>query len=346
MPAGYRRSFKKLFIYAIVIRDRFARSGKNVHIAVVLFILCLPIGGLIYQKRSAPGIQTYRQSRLLLDTVVELILVSPDETRAKEAMSAAYAEMQRVEALLSKYRQESQIFRINQQAGQQPVVVDNEVIEILRRSLAYSRQTEGLFDISIAPLVDLWGVGTEHERVPDAVELEQLLTYVNYAHINIRKAGEVFLRYPQNALDLGGIAKGYSIDRAFEVLKQHGITSALVNAGGDIRCIGRKTDGSAWRIGVKHPREKGVLAVIELKEMAVATSGDYERFFLRQNTRFHHLLDPRSGLPARDCQSVTILAPSTEQADVMATAVFIMGPEQGLEFIETHADIEGMIVDA
>lgn len=326
-------------------RDRSARSGKTVHIAVGLFVFCLLLGGLIYQKRSVPAFQTYRQSRFLLDTVVELMLASPNEKQATEAMEAAFSEMQRVEALLSKYRKGSQIFRINQQAAQQPVAVDAEVIEILRRSLAYSEQTGGLFDMSIGPLMDLWGIGTEGEGIPKRADLEQLLPYINYTQVDIRTTGEVFLRHAQNSLDLGGIAKGYSIDKAIEMLRQRGITSALLNAGGDIRCLGRKIDGSAWRIGVKHPREEGVLAVVELGDMAVATSGDYERFFLRDDTRYHHLLDPRSGLPARDCQSVTILAPSAEQADVMATAVFIMGPERGLEFIETHADIEGMIVD-
>ena len=254
--------------------------------------------------------------------------------------------MQRIEALLSRYHEGSQIFRLNQQAGQSSLAVNKEVEAILQRALSYSQETDGLFDICIGPLVDLWGIGTERERIPQPEELTQVLAYTGYTQIEVNTAGEVFLRHPKSSLDLGGIAKGYSIDRAVDILKQHGVTSALLNAGGDIRCVGAKADDSAWRIGVKHPRDEGVLAVVELEEMAVATSGDYERFFLQDDTRYHHLLDPRNGLPARSCQSVTILAPTAEQADVMATAVFIMGPERGLKFIEAHADIEGMIVDA
>ena len=327
-------------------RDRSARPGKKVYSAFILFIACLLLAGITLRFRSASGIQTYRQTRILLDTVVELMLASSDERRAEEAIEAAYAEMQRVEDLLSKYREGSQIFLINQHAGRESVTVDAETSELLQRSLAYSQQTNGLFDVRVGSLVNLWGIGTDRERVPDDEELEQVVAQIASTQLEMRATDEVFLNNPQSSLDLGGIAKGYSIDRAIEVLKQYGITSALLNAGGDIRCIGGKSDGSAWRIGVKHPREEGILAIVDLKDMAVATSGDYERFFLRQHTRYHHLLDPRSGLPARDCRSVTVLARSAELADVMATAVFIMGPERGLEFLEAHADIEGMIVDA
>jgi thiamine biosynthesis lipoprotein len=154
------------------------------------------------------------------------------------------------------------------------------------------------------------------------------------------------------SLDLGGIAKGYSIDRALHVLQQSGIQQALVNAGGDIRCLGTKPDGSPWRIGIQHPRRPGVLGVVELQNAAITTSGDYERFFVRddasthEEVRYHHLLDPQTGMPARGCQSVTILTKTAEAADVYSTAVFIMGPEQGLAFIEEDPDLEGMIVRA
>lgn len=326
--------------------ERSIHSKKTLQIAFIFFIIGLLLAGIIWRQYSAAGVQTYQQSRLLLDTVVDLRVVASDKSQAEAALEDAFAEMQRVEHLFSKYREASQIFLINQHAGQQPVSVTDEIGELLRRALGYSERTDGLFDVRIGPLVELWGIGTERETVPGFEELEQVLAGLTSTELEIRTANDVFLSHPQGSLDLGGIAKGYSIDRAIEVLKQHGITSALLNAGGDIRCIGGKSDGSAWRIGVKHPRDKGILAIVELKNMAVATSGDYERFFLRQGIRYHHLLDPRNGLPARNCQSVTILAPSAELADVMATAVFIMGPERGLEFLEAHVELEGMIVGA
>jgi thiamine biosynthesis lipoprotein len=152
---------------------------------------------------------------------------------------------------------------------------------------------------------------------------------------------------PGMVIDLGGIAKGYAIDRGIEVLRERGVTMALMNAGGDLRCLGTKADGTPWRIGVQNPREKtSIVGVIKVSDGAVATSGDYERYFLQDGVRYHHLLDPATGMPARACQSVTIVAQTAEMADVMATAVFVMGPERGLAFIRDHPDIEGMIIRA
>jgi thiamine biosynthesis lipoprotein len=147
-------------------------------------------------------------------------------------------------------------------------------------------------------------------------------------------------------VDLGGIAKGYSIDRAIATLRQHNIQQALVNAGGDIRCLGAKLDGTPWRIGIQHPRGTGIIGVVELQDAAITTSGDYERMFVQDGVRYHHLFDPQTGRPARGCQSVTILTALAEAADVYSTAVFVMGPERGLAFIERHPELEGMIIQA
>ncbi|PID57403.1 hypothetical protein CSB45_07730 [candidate division KSB3 bacterium] len=326
--------------------NRFVRSRTKLSIACVFFIVGVLFAGMRWRRHLAPDVHTHRQTRLLLNTVVELIINSADEAQAQKAMEAAFAEIQRIEVLMSRDKEGSQIRLINQYAGQKAVQVSDEVKEVLERSLMYARQTDGLFDIRIGPLVELWGIGTEHEQIPLRGAIDSAIAHISTLQIAIRPNGEVFLDDPHGSLDIGGIAKGYSVDRAIEVLKQHGITRALLNAGGDIRCIGAKAEGSPWRIGVKHPRDEGILAVIELQDMAVATSGDYERFFLQENLRYHHLLDPRNGFPARGCRSVTIVASTTAQADAMATAVFIMGPQHGLEFIEAQGDIEGMIVDA
>ena len=319
------------------------KLGKTLFISIFACIFLSIV--VIYQVKSVPKIQIYRQSQFLLDTLVEMSVAATNERDAWNAMADAYAEMRRVEALLSKYRPDSQISKINQFAGEnQFIPVDPEVHDILQRSLQYSVMTNGLFDITIGSLVDLWGIGTEHERVPKDSELKHVLPYIDYRNVEIQVNQGVRLRYPEVKLDLGGIAKGYSIDRGIAVLRSHNISSALLNAGGDIRCIGVKPDGSPWRIGVQHPRESGLLGVIELQDISVATSGDYERYFMYQGTRYHHIFVPSTGMPARECQSVTIIADTAETADVLATAVFIMGPERGMKFIEEHADIEGMIV--
>jgi thiamine biosynthesis lipoprotein len=321
------------------------RPGKTIKILLISIFACIFLGlVVIYQVKSVPKAQLYRQSQFLLDTVVDMTVVSSSERNALDAMSAAYAEMHRLEGLLSRYHSESQIYAINQAAGQEIFLVDREVRDILNRSLQYSMLTDGLFDITIGALIDVWGIGTEHERVPDEVELQRVLPYINYKYVDIQSDQEVSLRYPEIKLALGGIAKGYSVDRAIEILQRYDIKSALLNAGGDIRCIGIKPDGTPWRIGVKHPREAGILGAVELQNAAIATSGDYERYFIHQGTRYHHIFHPQTGMPTRECQSVTIVAQTAEVADVLATAVFVMGPVRGREFIEEQTDVEGMIV--
>jgi thiamine biosynthesis lipoprotein len=330
----------------VIIHHRIALSGKATKVLIAGLVVCSVIGFFVISRGKAEP-KLFRQSQFLLDTFVEMTVAAVNEQDARDAMADAYAEMRRVEALLSKYRSDSQIAKINQFVGDdQFVPVDPEVRDILQRSLQYSVMTGGLFDITIGSLIDLWGIGTEHERIPDDSELKHILPFIDYRNVEIQADQGVRLRYQEVKLDLGGIAKGYSVDRGIEVLQSRNISSALLNAGGDIRCIGMKPDGTPWRIGVQHPRESGILGVIELQDASVATSGDYERYFMHQGIRYHHIFLPSTGMPGRECQSVTILANATEVADVLATAVFVMGPVQGLAFIEDQPDVEGMIVRA
>ena len=288
----------------------------------------------------------FSQSRFLLDTLIDITVVSDSQRDAAAATEAAYREIERIEALLSKYQPESLISAVNRQAGDvQAVHVDPETTAILQRALQYSRHTDGAFNITIGPIIHLWGIGTDDERVPETSEIQQALQFIDVAKVDISAQG-VRLRDVGMSIDLGAIAKGYSIDRAIATLRQHGIQQALVNAGGDIRCLGVKPDGTPWRIGIQHPRDDGIIGVVELQDAAITTSGDYERMFVEDGIRYHHLFDPQSGRPARGCQSVTILTTSAEAADVYSTAVFIMGPERGLAFIERSPELEGMIIDA
>lgn len=325
--------------------QRIAPPGKAAKILIAGFVVCSVLGFFVISRGKAEP-KLFRQSRFLLDTYVEITVVSLNEQDAQDAISAAYVEIQRVEALLSRYHSASQIAQINHKAGEdQFIPVNREVHDILQRSLQYSLRTGGLFDITIGSLVDLWGIGTDDERVPADSEVKRILQYVDYRNAEIQIDQGVRLRYPEMTLDLGGITKGYAVDRGIEVLRSHNINSALLNAGGDIRCIGTKPDGTPWRIGIQHPRKGSeILGVIELGDTAVATSGDYERFFMYQGTRYHHIFLPDTGMPARECQSVTILADTAEEADVLATSVFAMGPVRGLAFIEEQANVEGMIV--
>lgn len=316
---------------------------RSVFLSVLIVVGASSFGGC----RAEASPELYRQSQFLLDTLVEIIVVASNTSDAENAMSQAFAEIQRLETILSRYRSDSQIFAVNRHAGDaQGVRVDREVSDLIRRSLRYADITNGAFDMTIGAVVDLWGIGTDHQRVPESSELQRVLPFVNPQDVEVDADSRVRLRVPEVKIDLGGIGKGYCVDRAVAILRQQQhISGGLVNAGGNIRCFGTKPDGTAWRIGIQHPRDsEKLLGTLELREAAVATSGDYERYFMQGDTRYHHIFVPQTGLPARECQSVTIVTDSAERADVFSTAVFVMGPERGMKFLEEQSDVEAMIV--
>ncbi len=281
------------------------------------------------------------KKEFLMDTEVEIILPQGNE----EDFTAAFNEMRRIEKLMDIHDPESEIFRVNKLADKEPVKVSKEIFEVLKRTLKYSRLTSGAFDVSIRPLSALWVGKGKLKEVPEARKIEEKLPLVNYKNIILDERNQtVEFKKKGMALDLGAIAKGYALDRAIKVLQGRGIKEALINAGGDIRVMGERV----WKVGLQHPRkENEVLAVIRLKDQAIATSGDYQRYFIKERKRYHHIINPETGYPVTECMSVTILAPQATQADILATSVFILGSEKGMELIESPLkDVEGIIIDA
>ncbi len=290
--------------------------------------------------------QPVEKSRFLLDTLVRISVY--DKCSVKKAGSAidrAFDLMQELEAKTSIHVDTSEVKRIVQKAGRNAVKISEETFLLLEHSVEISRQTQGIFDVTIGPIKDLWGFLETSPRVPDPAEIRSLLSLVNYRDI-LFKDDSVMLRSPLMEIDLGGIAKGYIIDRAVASLKKTGMRSGIVEAGGDLRIWGDHPYREMWKIGIKHPRGDGndLIGVIQTKEISIATSGDYERYFIRDGKRYHHLIDPRTGYPATSCVSVTIVTENATLADAYATAVFIMGPEQGMKFIEQTNEIEGVIL--
>lgn len=270
-------------------------------------------------------------TKFLMGTQVDLRVQHRSVQQARLACYQAFREMERIENLLSSRLDSSDIARINRHAGRAPVKVTGETLALLQRALAYGEKTNGLFDITIGALTRLWGFDESSEiRLPDIDRLTALRRHVNYRKLVLdSRAGTAMLLDSLAQVDLGGIAKGYAIDRAAAVLLENGIKHFLVNAGGDIFASGEKAAGQAWRVGIRHPRQAGaLLAKLEMRDGAIATSGDYERFLLINGQRYHHILDPRTGFPAPYAQSVTVIAPTAEEADVWATALFIAGSEQ------------------
>jgi len=215
---------------------------------------------------------------------------------------------------------------------------------LLEESVLLSELTKGSFDITIYPLWKIWKFEGESVEMPDEEEIEKELQLVNYKNIIIENGKIKFIKRGIG-IDLGGIAKGYAVDAAIKVLKDKNINSAIVNAGGDMYVLGRK-QGKPWRIGIRHPRREGeILGTIKVEDKAIVTSGDYERFFFSGGKKYHHIINPKTGYPADECQSVTIVAKEATFADGLATGIFVLGPEEGMALIESLEGVEGVIVN-
>ncbi|NWF56932.1 MAG: FAD:protein FMN transferase [Syntrophaceae bacterium] len=305
------------------------------------FILLLVLPSLLLAQDP----RLLRQSRILMGTSVEITVSQVDPKRAEASMEAAFQEVERLNRLMSHYRPDSEVSQITQNAGKKKVRVSPETLEVIERALYFSRLSEGAFDITIGPVFRLWNF--REGKVPGEPVLKENLARVDYRKIKIDRASSaVGLEDPRMELDLGAIAKGYAVDRACEVLKGRGIGNFLVNAGGDLKVGGEKGKGFPWTIGIQHPRlPSQFISKLRPKDSAVATSGDYEKFFLKDGERYHHILVPSTGMPSRESQSVTILAPSAMDADALATAVFVLGPKKGFALIEKMTGVHAIIVD-
>lgn len=219
-------------------------------------------------------------------------------------------------------------------------------MEILKQSVEMARLTEGGFNIAIGPAIDAWKV-TEGPRIPDEAELSRLKPLVDLSQLRLdERAGTAYLAKPGMRVDVGGIGKGFAADRAAAVLQAAGATAGVVALSGDIKTFGTMPGGASFVFGIQHPRKEGaLLARIVLQDEAISTAGDYERFFERDGVRYHHILDPATLQPARDCQSVTVVAREGTVADGLDTGIFVLGPDRGMELVERLPGVEAVIVD-
>ena len=280
-----------------------------------------------------------------MGTVIEITLIADDEEAANKASLQAFQEIKRIETLMSPWLDSSDVTRINRSAGKERVKVSPETFEVIQKAQEISELSEGGFDITIGPLTELWREARKKKIPPPVEEVKEKLGLVNFKNIETDQEGKVFLKKKGMAIDLGGIAKGYAVDRAFELLKSLGYKNLIVNAGGDLRVGGLKNN-QPWSIGIQNPREsKKILARISVSDMAVATSGDYERFFNYEGKRYHHIFNPKDGFPTEGCQSVTIVTKDCITADGLATAVFVLGSEKGYSLCQKVEGVDCIIVD-
>lgn len=304
---------------------------------LLALLLVILLAALALFGRGDEDSGEFRRARVLMGTVVEITLLDGGaESDLEAAMEAAFNAMAEVEARMSAHRDDSETARLNVAAG--PLEVSAATAEVLELGLRVAAASGGAFDLTLGRLKALWGFDGDGPRVPDDAEIAAALRGIGPEALRLEgrrvTKGDAAL-----GIDLGAIAKGYAVDRAVAALQAAGIRRASVNAGGDLRLLGDH-DGRPWRIGIQHPRDpQGVLVTLELADVAVVTSGDYERFFEVDGVRYHHILDPRDGRPATACQSVTVVAATAAEADALATAAFVLGPEAGRLLVESRGGL-------
>jgi thiamine biosynthesis lipoprotein len=288
-----------------------------------------------------------KRSQMLMGTVVFVTAVGADESTAQQAAKAGLDEIRRLEELLSTWIPASELSKVNAAAGQEPIQVSQETVEVLERSLDMAKLTNGGFNIAVGPAVKAWNASGEGQ-VPPQKDLEALRPQIDLSEIQLdKKKRTVWLRRQGMQIDVGGIGKGYAADLAARVMQASGASAGVVALSGDIKTFGRMPDDQRFVFGIQHPRkEQGeILGRIELENEAVSTAGDYQRYFMKDGIRYHHILDPATLQPARGCQSVTVIAKEGVMADGLDTGIFVMGPDKGMALIESLPDVEGVIVD-
>jgi FAD:protein FMN transferase len=277
-----------------------------------------------------PAIESVRRSQPLLGTFVVITVYSPSKERAHSAINAAFDEIRRADSVFSIHRPDSELSRVS--ATQGPVTVSEELFTVVARALEIARQTDGAFDPTVRPLVELWGFLWKEHRFPGSNELASTLPRVDYRFVELDPARRT-IRFLTNgvSLDLNAIAKGYAVDCAIEKLRALGITNAMVRAGGDLRVIGSPPGETAWTVQLEDPNKRGERRIIKLRDQALSTAGSYENFFIRDGKRYSHVLNPRTGLPVEGIASCSVLADTCMESDAWSTALFVLGPDRALQ---------------
>jgi thiamine biosynthesis lipoprotein len=276
-------------------------------------------------------------SKFIVGAPCEVKFYYGDDRTAKEIIDVIDLELTRLDSLLSFFSDHSLVSELNQESR---VKAPSDVIYLISLSDSISELTNGLFDISIAPLLEIWGFYKHKLNIPDTIEIDKTKKLVNYKKIQIK--GDSIIIPNGMKIDLGGIAQGYAAERVAMILRQRHVKSAIINIGGEIIAIGKSPENRPWHIGIRNPRGEGVIETVELEDGAVSTSGDYEKFFIIDNKRYPHIIDPKKGFPALEFASVTIFSKDAAYADAIATAVSIMGPDKGMKFLDSLG-IRGII---
>lgn len=313
--------------------------GKTAIIKAVFF--CSAFLGLM----PLASAQWLSRDEAIMGTAIHVELASDDKAAGEAAIDAVMEEMHRIDREMSPFKPESELSRINREAADHPVPISAEMFDILARSIEFSKLSDGAFDITFSSVGYMYDY-RKHIKPTDE-QIKKALPGINYRHILLDKGKQtVKFSQPGVRIDLGGIGKGYAVDKCIALLKTRGVAHALVTAGGDSRVLGDR-EGRPWMVGIRDPRRKdNVVAVIPLINSAISTSGDYERYFEADGVRYHHILNPKTGRSASGVHSASVIGPDATTTDGLTKPVFILGPEKGLKLIESIPGVDAVIIDA
>jgi len=305
-----------------------------------LFILIVFIG------LGTQAQQIFKRDLGLMGCKFEITVVATSQKEADEYIDLAVGEIQRIEELISSWKPTSQTSAINKNAGIKPVKVDDELFQLIKRSIDISAITDGAFDISFAAIDKIWVFNGQEAQKPNPVDISNSVEAIGFKNIHLdEKNSTVFLTKKGMKIGFGAIGKGYAADKAKNILINKGVAGGIINASGDMNTWGVQPNGSAWKIAITNPLDTSKnYGLFELVDNAVVTSGNYEKYLLIDGKRYAHIIDPRTGMPTKGILSVTVFAPKAELADALATSVFVMGVDVGLNLINQLPQVEAIIV--
>jgi thiamine biosynthesis lipoprotein len=318
---------------------------KKILSIVLILTLALPLWGCTKNNSDNNNNLKVSKNEFMLDTMITITLYGTEDDSAIDEIFKVISEL---EKKLSIHEEDSELDFIRNNAGIGPVKVSEDILEVFEKSIEYSTLSGGLFDITSAPLISLWAIGTDEQHIPSADEIKSALELIDYGKIVINHENStIFIKDRDMYANLGAIAKGYIADQAAKKAIELEVDSAILNLGGNVLLIGSKPDGNAFKVGIQDPdvTRGGYMGIIEGSNLSIVTSGDYERYFIEDGVKYHHILNPHTGYPAENnIKSVSIITNNSFDGDALSTSVLLMGLEKGLEFIEKTKNTEAIFI--
>lgn len=315
---------------------------KRITKIINLFIVFIFLTSLISCGKQE---KVYTKDAFLMGTIINLKYYGEN---GEKALDESIKRIEDIENSMSLTLKDSDINKINKEAHEKSVKLNDDIYNVVKRALYYSKLSDGSLDVSVRPVDKLWAIGTENERVPDKVEIQNNLKYVGYKDIELHEDDKSILFKKDNMeIDLGAIAKGYTADALVEILKKHNIERALINLGGNLYVYGGRENGEPLNIGIQDPKkDKGeYFATLKVKNKSVVTSGNYERYFEKDGKRYHHIIDPKTGYPAENgLISTTIISDKSMDGDALSTATYVLGLEKSMKLINSLENVEAVFV--